>query len=205
MPTIDYYYAPISGFAYLGEKRLVEIARRAGASIAFHPVDIVAVFAASETVPPFRQSPARLAYRLHDLKRQADRLGLPINPKPKYWPVPAALPAKLILSAERLGIDPHLISFAMLEAIYAREMDLSDPDTVAGIVRELPVDGDALLAEAATQAADERFSAATQSAIETGVFGSPTYLLDGEVFFGQDRLDMLAWRLGVKDPLTEPA
>ncbi|GAB4522690.1 MAG: 2-hydroxychromene-2-carboxylate isomerase [Roseibium sp.] len=205
MPTIDYYYAPISGFAYLGEKRLVEIARRAGAEIAFHPVDIAAVFEASETVPPFRQSPARLAYRFHDLKRQADRLGLAINPKPKHWPVPAALPAKLILSADRLGIDPHLVSFAMLEAVYAREMDLSDPDTVAGILEELPVDGEALLAEAKTEAAGERFQAATRAAVGAGVFGSPTYVLGGEMFFGQDRLDMLAWRLGVADPLTDPA
>lgn len=197
MPVIEYYYAPISGFAYLGEQRLVEIAARGGAEVTFYPVDIAAVFAAAGTVPPFKQSEARLAYRFMDLKRQAERLGLAINPKPKFWPVPAALPGKVILSAKPLGIDPHLVSFALFEAIYAKELDLSDPETVASLIQGLPIDGDALLQEAATQAAQERFEAATEAAIAQGVFGSPTYILDGEMFFGQDRLDMLAWRLGL--------
>lgn len=199
MPTIDYYYAPISGFAYLGEQRLVALAARAGVPINFYPVDIAAVFAAAETVPPFKQSQGRLAYRFMDLKRQADRLGLPINPKPKYWPVPAALPGKLILSAQTLGIDPHLVSFAMLQAIYAEERDLSDAETVRNIIGTLPLDAEALWAEASTDAAQHRFEQATAAAIKVGVFGSPTYILDGEMFFGQDRLDLLAWRLGLED------
>lgn len=197
MPIIDYYYAPISGFAYLGERRLVEIAARAGAQINFYPVDIAALFAAAGSVPPFKQTPARLAYRFMDLKRQAERLGLVINPKPKFWPVPTILPGKLILSAQALAMDPHLVSMAMLEAVYAHEQDVSDPATAAQIVKALPLDGERLLQEAQTQAAEDRFKAATDAAIAKGIFGSPTYVLNEEMFFGQDRLDMLAFRLDV--------
>ena len=77
---IDYYYAPISGYAYLGEPRLVEIAAKWDVDIRYKPVDIVRVFAEAGTVPPPKQSKARLDYRVLDLQRNADYLQLPINP-----------------------------------------------------------------------------------------------------------------------------
>ena len=91
--VIDYYYAPVSGYAYLGEQRLVDIAKKHHVELRFKPVDIMTVFSKAGTVPPPKQSAARLQYRLTDLQRTADLLGLPINPKPKYWPVPVELAA----------------------------------------------------------------------------------------------------------------
>ena len=88
----------------------------------------------------------------------------------------------------------------MLESVYARELDLSDPDVVAELVYSLPIDGGALWTEAMGDASLNRYASATEAAIAMGVPGSPTYVLGGEMFFGQDRLDMLAWRLGVTDP-----
>lgn len=197
MPAvIRYFYAPISGFAYLGEPRLMEIAERAGATVVFRPMDIAAVFQATETVPPFRQSPARLAYRLHDLAREAERAGLPINPKPAHWPVPAELAGRTILAAEATGVEPHLVSFALLKAIYAQERDIADRETVALVLEECGLDAVGILKRAAEDDMGEAFAASTKEAIESGVFGSPTYVLDGEMFFGQDRLDALEWRLG---------
>lgn len=202
MKTITYFYAPISGYAYLGEKRLMRIAAEAGAKVDFQPVDIQKVFAAAGATPPPKQSQTRLNYRFMDLRRSAERLGLPINPKPKHWPVPAELPARLILAAQALDMDPHVVSFAMLEAVYARELDLSDHGVVEDLVHSLPLDGVALWGEAMGDASLNRYVSATEAAIAQGVPGSPTYVLEGEMFFGQDRLDMLAWRLGVTDPLV---
>jgi len=201
METITYYYAPISGYAYLGEKRLMRIAADAGAKVDFKPVDIQKVFAAAGSTPPPKQSPTRLDYRYMDLRRSAERLGLPINPKPKHWPVPAELPARIVHAAQALEMEPHMVSFAMLEAVYARELNLSDHDVVEELVYSLPLDGETLWKAAMGDASLKRYVNATEAAIAQGVPGSPTYILAGEMFFGQDRLDMLAWRLGVTDPL----
>lgn len=193
--VIDYFYTPISGFAYLGEPRLMEIARNAGATVRFRPMDIAAVFKASGTTPPAAQPPARLAYRLKDLAREAERFGLPIHPKPKHWPVPSAPAGQLILAAEADGIDPHRVSFALLTAIYAEELDISDWTTVHAIVTDLGLDADRLLTRSETPEIEAAFAASTEAAIAAGVFGSPTYFVGDEMFFGQDRLDALAWRL----------
>lgn len=197
--TIDYYYAPISGYAYLAEPRLVDLARRTGAEIRFKPVDIARVFAESETVPPFKQSSARLDYRLMDLQRTADYLQLPINPKPRYWPVPAELAARSIYASIDAGVDPHTISFAMLSAVYAEERDVSDEQVIKDVLDELGVDAGALWQSLWSDRVGDTYRQATREAIEMGVFGSPTFVLeDGEMFFGQDRLDVLEYRLSQK-------
>ena len=199
MKIIDYFYVPISGYAYLGEKRLMHIAKAKKASVRFYPIDILKVFEASGTVPPFKQSEARLNYRFSDMQRIAELEGLPINPKPKYWPVPAGLASKLILLVQEMGGDPHSLSFAFLEAVYAKQQDISDLDTVAKILEQFDeIDSKILLQKAQEDSAQDMFDASTQKAIDAKVFGSPTYVFEGELFFGQDRLNLLEYRLEQK-------
>ena len=193
---IDYYYAPISGYAYLGEQRLVKLAANTGAELRFKPVDIARVFAESETVPPFKQSKARLDYRLMDMQRTADYLQIPIHPKPQYWPVPVELAARSIYAAIFAGVDAHKISFAILSAVYAQQRDVSNPEVLREIFQELNLNVDTLSAALWSREVTEAYQQATAEAIRQGVFGSPTYILnEEEMFFGQDRLDMLAQRL----------
>lgn len=188
---IDYFYAPISGYAYLGEKPLVEIAKRFDVKINFKPIDIATVFSRTETTPPFKQSQTRINYRLMDLQRIADKQGLPINPKPLHWPVPAGLAATTIYAASALGIEPHLVSFAMLSAVYAEEKNVSDIKTVETILSELGLDASEILKLANGDEVTAAFKAATEEAIDLGVFGSPSYVYKGEIYFGQDRLSLL--------------
>lgn len=196
---IDYYYAPISGYAYLAEPRLVDIAKRTGAEIRFKPVDIARVFTESETVPPFKQSSARLDYRLMDLQRTADYLQLPINPKPRYWPVPVELAARSIYAAMQAGVDAHTISFAVLSAVFAEERDISDEQVIQDVFNELGVSSVALWESLWSDRVGNAYQQATQEAVELGVFGSPTFVIEGgEMFFGQDRLDLLEHRLSQK-------
>ncbi|MFW5824065.1 MAG: 2-hydroxychromene-2-carboxylate isomerase [Marinobacter sp.] len=197
---IDYYYAPISGYAYLGEHRLVELARRTEAKIRFKPVDIARVFAESETVPPFKQSSARLNYRLMDLQRTADYLQLPINPKPRHWPVPVELAARSIYAAIEAGVDAHTISFAILTAVYAEERDVSDEQVIHDIFDSLGVNTETLWTSLLSDRIGNSYQQATQEAIDLGIFGSPTFVLEGgEMFFGQDRLELLEHRLTQKN------
>lgn len=193
---IDYYYAPISGYAYLGEPRLVDLARRTGADIRFKPVDIARVFAESGTVPPFKQPRARLDYRLLDLQRTADYLGLPINSKPRHWPVPVDLAARSIYAGIEAGVDVHALSFAILSAVYAQERDVSDESVIRDILDTQGLNTAAFWELLHSDSVGQVFEQATREAIELGVFGSPTYVLNGtEMFFGQDRLELLAHRL----------
>ena len=110
--------------------------------------------------------------------------------------MPPALAATLILAAGELGISQHLVSFSLLEAIYARDLDISKPETVRAVLDEKGIDADSLMERAERPDMQEAFRNATDEAVAAGVFGSPAFILEGEMFFGQDRLDALAWRLG---------
>lgn len=190
-PVIDYFYAPISGFAYLGEPRLREIAERWGAVIRYRPVDIARVFAASETTPPFAQSDARLSYRLEDLARWGKYLGLPINPKPAHWPAPVDLACRAIAATDLLGLCAGQASFAMLKAVWVEEQNIGEPEAVRAALDAAHLDASRILTEAESPAARARVEADTEAAIAARVFGSPTYVVEGERFWGQDRLDFV--------------
>ncbi|MGF1658371.1 MAG: 2-hydroxychromene-2-carboxylate isomerase [Rubrimonas sp.] len=184
--SIEYFYAPISGYAYLGEPGLREIAARRGAAIRYRPMDIARVFAATDTTPPARQSPARLSYRLEDMARRAKALGMPLTPKPRFWPADGGRAARTICAAELRGEDPGPVSFAILRAIWAEERDIADPDHLAEALRAAGLDA-ALVSEAETAEAHAAAASHTEAAIAAHVFGSPTYVLGGARFWGQDR------------------
>lgn len=196
---IDYYYAPISGYAYLGEPRLVEIAAKWDVTIRYKPVDIVRVFAEAGTVPPPKQSKARLDYRVLDLQRNADYLQLPINPRPRFWPVPVELAARSIYAAVESGMDAHRLSFAILTAVYAQEKDVSNEEVMKALFASLALDVEPFWDRVWSESVGQAFETATQEAIALGVFGSPTYAVStGDasseaktLFFGQDRLHLL--------------
>lgn len=192
---IDYYYVPISGYAYLGEPRLMAMAREFNTPVSFYPVNIGQVFQAAKVTAPAAQPPAKLAYRRLDLARTAERLGLPINAAPAHWPVDPGLACRVIYAAKDQGIDPHLVSFALLTAIYAKQQNIADPVQVGDILQGLGLDAEALIAQANQEDACTALQAATDRAISIGIAGSPTYVLEDEPFFGQDRLVDLHWRL----------
>ena len=196
--TIEYYYAIMSGFAYLGEPELRRIASRAGATISYKPIDIVAVFAASEIVPPAKQSPTRRAYRDAELKRWSETRGLPINTAPKHWPVAPKDASCAVLAARDLGLDPGDLSTAFLRGVWAEDKNIADKETIVSIVTDVfPSKATEILDRAFTSETGAEFERTSKEAIAAGVFGSPTFIVDGEMFFGQDRLDFLARTLSV--------
>ena len=198
MPQIDYVYALVSGFAYLGEPELRRIAKACGATIRYMPVDIARVFAAVDTVAPARQSPARRVWRDAELARWARVRGLPITVVPKYWPVPAALASRTVIAVQELGGDPGALSMRLLRAVWVDDLDISDAETVGRLVAEVePEAAGKILERAAGDDCGDILEANTREAIERGVIGSPTYFAEGEMLFGQDHLGFLAAKLGV--------
>lgn len=196
-PTIDYYLAPQSPWTYLGHERLVRIAQAAGATVRLRPVDLGGkIFPVSGGLPVGQRPPQRQAYRLVELRRFSEHLGLPLNLKPRFFPVPADLAAKLIIAVdEQDGTDAALrVAGAVLTAVWAQERNIAEADTLRQLLAEQGLPAERLDA-AADEAVAQRYDAYTAAAIDAGVFGAPSYVVQGEIFWGQDRLDFLQRKL----------
>lgn len=195
MTTIDYYFTPVSPWSYLGHERFVRIARAAGAAVEVLPVDYGAIFPVSGGLPLAKRAPQRQAYRLVELRRFSEHLGLPLNPQPKFFPVDAGPSARLIVAVTlHDGTDAALaLTGALMKAVWAQERNVADEPTLTQILAECGLPPERL-AQSREAAVDERYQANTQRAIAAGVFGAPSYVVDGEIFWGQDRLDFLERR-----------
>jgi 2-hydroxychromene-2-carboxylate isomerase len=192
MKQIDYFFTPVSPFTYMGHERFVKIAKKHGVGVAVKPVDIGKVFSVSGGLPLKQRAPQRQAYRLFELKRWRQFLGMPLNPQPKFFPVPADLASKWILAALERGTEDGLkLAGAIMRAVWAEERDVSDAATLSAIASEQRFDAAALAARAASDDIGSRYEALTQEAIDRQVFGAPTYIYRDEPFWGQDRLDFL--------------
>jgi len=197
---VDYYFAPQSPWTYLGHARFAAIARAAGATINVLPVDLGGkVFPISGGLPLPKRAPQRQAYRLLELRRYSEFLKIPLHPQPKYFPVGGDDAACLIIATDlHDGTEAAMqLTGAILAAVWAQERNIGDDQVLAELLAEngLPAKR---LAQADTQEVRERYEAYTQQAIAAGVFGAPSYVVDGELFWGQDRLDFVARKLGVQ-------
>jgi carboxymethylenebutenolidase len=194
--TIDYFFATMSPWAYLGHERFVRMAGAAGAQVRVRPMDLGKIFPVSGGLPLAKRAPQRQAYRLVELRRFSEWLQLPLTLQPTFFPVAGDPSARLIsVVAERDGAEAALrLTGAVLKAVWAQERDIADAPTLAALLAENGLDAarlDASQADAGQALAD----AHTQAALDAGVFGSPSYVIDGEVFWGQDRLDFVERRL----------
>src|SRR5690625_4963815 len=193
MKIIDYYFSPASPWSYMGHERLLDIAARHGAQVDPRPIALSSViFPKSGGVPLKQRAPQRQAYRLVELKRWSEYLGLPLNIHPKYFPVSDDQPATLMIAAAKNVVDNPAALRLMLgiyRAVWVQERDIADPDTLIAIADECDLDGAAL--HAAQDDARTLVDRYTQEAIDKQVFGAPWYIYNDEPFWGQDRLDFL--------------
>ena len=189
--TIDFYFTVISSYSYLAAPRVDEVVKNTGASIIFKPMDIMKVFMASGTTPPAKQPASRKAYREVDLNRVAKAYAMPINLKPAFWPAAQDLASGLIIAAQEAGADPMPLAQAILRAVWVEDKNIADESMLAEIANLSGFDGSDLLAQAKTKTVQSIFDANTTEASKKGVFGSPSFIVEGELYWGQDRLDYL--------------
>jgi 2-hydroxychromene-2-carboxylate isomerase len=187
--TIDYYFTPISPWAYLGHERLGAIAARAGAAVRCKPADFGKVFQVSGGLPLAQRAKQRQAYRLFELKRWREFLGVPLTLHPKFFPAASEPAARLILAAPEA--QQFRLAGALLRAVWAEERNIADAATLRAIGTENGLDGERLIAAAEGPEVGARYAALTEEAIERQVFGAPTYVVRDEPFWGQDRLDFV--------------
>jgi len=194
--SVDYYFAVVSPWSYLGHDRFVALAARHGATVGVKPVDLSKIFPVSGGLPLAKRAPQRQAYRLVELARWRDFLGIPLNLQPKFGSTGGDLAARWILAAAEAGPAPALrLAGAIMRARWAEERDTADEATLGAIATVLGQDGSALAARAASPEIQARYEACTQEAIDRQLFGVPTYVCRDEPFWGQDRLDFLDRKL----------
>jgi carboxymethylenebutenolidase len=197
MPTtIDYYLAPQSPWTFLGHDRLAALARDAGAVVRVRPADFGRVFAVSGGLPLPQRAPQRQAYRLVELRRWSEHLGIALNLHPRHFPVAGDPAARLIVAVGAHDGDAAAMALAgaVLRACWQQERDIADAATLAALLAETGPPQDRLQ-DAAAPAVQAAYELNTRAAIDAGVFGAPSLVIDGEVFWGQDRLDFVERRL----------
>jgi 2-hydroxychromene-2-carboxylate isomerase len=184
---IDFYFEFASPYGYLASTQIDALAARHGRTVAWRPIMLGAAF--KETgARPLTQIPLKGPYLLHDVPRFARLLGVPLR-LPPVMPMNslAASRACMWLGEEDPALAKRLAQ-ALLHGHWGEGRDLSAPEAVADVALDLGIDRAALLAAVADQRIKDRLKEQTQAAIERGVFGSPFIFVDGERFWGADRL-----------------
>ncbi|MEL6169083.1 MAG: 2-hydroxychromene-2-carboxylate isomerase [Pseudomonadota bacterium] len=198
MPHFDFFFSTVSPFTYLGGLRAEEIAAAHGATIAYKPLDIMALFARTGGVPPKDRHPSRQEYRLQELARIARKTGLSLNLKPAFWPANPAPSSYAFIAAERAGGgDLGALRFALGRACWAEEKNIAEDDVIRACLAEAGFDPD--LATSGMLEGAEIYTRNLEEAVTRGVFGAPFFITDGDQrFWGQDRIEDLNLHLSGK-------
>jgi carboxymethylenebutenolidase len=191
---IDCYISLNSPWSHLGAPRIQAIAARHGAELRVFPVDFrEVIFPASGGLPLPRRSPQRQAYRLQELRRWREHLGVPLVIAPKHSPFDETTAASWVIAARETLGDALAVALAhrVLKAVWEEEQDCADPAVLAGLARDVGLDAAALAGRAADPGWAARRAADSRDALARGIFGAPTYAIGDELFWGQDRLDFV--------------
>ena len=188
---IDYYFSLVSPWAYIGQRIFVDIARRHGAAVVYKPVLLTEVFAETGGLPLAKRHPARQAYRMVELQRWREKRKLAFHLRPAHWPFDADLANRAVLALVATGADPAPFVLEVFDGVWEKQRNLGDPAALAEALRETGFDPQGTLAKADSDEIRAAYERNRVEAIAIGAFGSPCYVLDGEVFWGQDRLELL--------------
>jgi 2-hydroxychromene-2-carboxylate isomerase len=191
--VLEFWFEFASTYSYPAAMRIEAAAGAAGVPVAWRPFLLGPIFRAQGwNDSPFNVYPAKGRYMWRDVERVCAGYGLPFR-RPTQFPRSGLLAARVAGLATGEGWGPDFVR-AVYRANFADDRDVADPVTIAAILDGLGQDGRALLARAAEPASKDRLRAATDEAIALGIFGAPSFVVAGELFWGNDRLeDALAW------------
>ena len=191
--NISYYFSLASPWAYMGHEWFLATARNRRLPVVYKPMKLMELFSRTGGTPLAKRHKARQDYRFIELQRWQMRRGIEMNLKPKYFPFDASLADRTVIAAAEQGINPGRLTLRLMRAVYCREQDLSQEEIIiqalsSGIDK---LDGKALVARAKTPEMEAIYQANTDEAVAKGVFGSPTYETGGELYWGQDRIELM--------------
>ncbi|HQR59608.1 MAG TPA: 2-hydroxychromene-2-carboxylate isomerase [Azonexus sp.] len=188
---IDFWFDFSSPYGYLLSERIDEVAARFGRKVRWHPILLGVVFKATGSAPLTLQNPAKAAYSLLDFARSARFMGVPYR-HPTRFPLATQNAARAYywLHGEDCALARRF-AHATFRALYVDDRDIAAPDVVLEIAAGLGVDRSSLETALQRQEIKDRLKAEVDNALAIGVFGSPHVMIDGEPFFGADRLPQI--------------
>jgi 2-hydroxychromene-2-carboxylate isomerase len=188
MKTVDFYFDLSSPYSYLAATQINPLAAHRGATVRWKPVVLAAVFKAAGNVMP-ATSPPKAQYMLVDLARWAKRYDVPFVMSSRF-PLNTVKPERLIVAAQDTG-RADALALALFRGMWVEDRDISAESEMRAIASAAGFDADALLAAIETQPVKDALRANTDEAIARGMFGAPTFCVDDQLFWGNDRLDFV--------------
>ncbi|MEM9139900.1 MAG: 2-hydroxychromene-2-carboxylate isomerase [Pseudomonadota bacterium] len=200
MTILEYVYSAHSAYAYLGSAELARICARHDVTLVHKPILLTPVVEAQGSQPFRARSQAHVDYFFgRQIERWAEHRGVPIVKfRPTHHDADYALASGMIIALGETGAKTDAMAHGLLEAHWREDADLSDPETLASVARGLGHDAAALLDQAASESVQATLRANSDWARDRNVFGSPTYIVGGDPFYGQDHLAL------VEHAITQP-
>ena len=193
MSEVEYFYSAHSAYAYLGSVRFAEIARAANRRIAHKPMDLRKVVAITGPGSTNGLTPERRSYFSgREIERWAEFRSAPVMQGfPSHHDKDMTLPNGMLIAGLLQGVNIDQLAHRLLEAHWRDDADLADGETLSRLGNSSGIDPEPLLEAALSPEAQAVYASNTEEAINRSVFGSPTYFVDGDMFYGQDHLEML--------------
>jgi 2-hydroxychromene-2-carboxylate isomerase len=189
---VDYYFSLQSPWAYIGHKLFREIVSTYGLTVNHKPVVLVDLFSETGGLPLLKRHPVRQRYRMVELQRWRDKRGLQFHLQPANWPFNARLADGVVIAAIEAGHDPDRFMRRAYAAVWEDGLNLTDSATLVKLADDCGLPGQQLVERSGSEEISAAYEQNRQDALAADVFGSPVYVLDGEVFWGQDRIELLA-------------
>ncbi|KQW21253.1 disulfide bond formation protein DsbA [Afipia sp. Root123D2] len=189
---IDYYFSLQSPWAYIGHGLFQDLASTYNLKVNYKPVLLVELFSETGGLPLVKRHPARQRYRMLELQRWRDKRGLKFHLQPEHWPFNGRLADGVIIAALEAGQNPEPFIRRAFAGVWEEQINLGDPAVIAKVADDSGLSGAKLVEHSASNEISAAYEQNRQDAIAAGVFGSPAWVLDGEVFWGQDRIELLA-------------
>ena|ERR1700733_1073568 len=194
---IEYFLSMASPWAYLGHDTFISLTQRYGIEVVVRPMPLRRLFPETGGLPLPKRHAVRQKYRLVELQRWRELRKLPFKFSPAYSPFDATLLDCFVIAAINAGYDPDAFMRKAFSGIWSEERNLADPDIIIELAAAVGLPP-SLLEQGRQETAQLTYETNLQDAINTGVFGAPSYVLDGEIFWGQDRLDLLDLALSTR-------
>lgn len=197
MKSVEFWFGLSSTYSYLAAMRIEALAEASSRHLEWRPFLLGPILQAQQgsAESPFNRYPERGRYMWRDVERLCAKYGLPFR-KPSVFPRNALLATRVALLGEEA---PWIGGFvrAIFTANFAEDRDIAREEVVREVLESLHLDAPQWVARAGEVATKQRLRIRTDEALTHGIFGAPDFLVDGELFFGQDRLDdALAWTGG---------
>jgi len=192
MIQVEYFMSHGSPWTFLGHKRLGEIIKKYKVKLNMLPVNYGEIFPISGGLPVSKRPIQRQKIRLQELKRWSKFLDINLIPQPTSFPSKSMLPSLLIIASQIMKTNKDFeLAHNIMNALWVEDLDIDDENVLLSILNKMDFSSEEILSLAKSEECSNTMQIFTKIAIEKNVFGAPTFIIDDQVYWGQDRLNFV--------------